>query len=48
MIRVRLTAKPDQPPKFYHRDKVKLLRRPEKKRADKNEDSSEDLKKLED
>ncbi len=47
MIRVRLSAKPDQAPKFYHRDKVKLLKKPDKKHSDKNDEMEKELKNLE-
>lgn len=47
MVRVRLFDKPDQAPKFYHRDKVKVLRRPEKKRSDKNDEAEKELENLE-
>ena len=47
MVRVKLSSKPDLPPKFYHRDTLKVLRKPEKKRSDKNDDDGEDLKNIE-
>lgn len=47
LVRVRLSDKPDQAPKFYHRDKVKVLRRPEKKRKDKSDDIEKELEELE-